>query len=676
MTGSDRQPLVGLTVGCSLLLAVSVALAFEPRLSELGVPSFIERFNLFRATSALGFGLPGALLVAVRPRNRIGWLLVGIGSAQALSLLASNYGLVGVHDPARSLPADRWALWISEWAWPPAWALAPTLLLLLFPTGRLRSRPWRPVAVAAVLAAAISSVGWALMPPAETDVEGLYPPGYQSPAPSSLAIAELATSLGLLLGLITMIASLISLLQRYRSARGAERQQLEWALVGSFALVSLLIIGFFIPPPAGPLMVGLAMVPLPAAIAVAVVQHRLWDIELILSRSLVFAALTVGVVALYGASVALLGGLLGSRTGAPLVATALAAVAIQPAHQRLRRIVNQRVYGDRDDPTSALRHLGSRIRATSDPEDVLSDVVQTVGGRLRVPYVAIEEPDGSKVMWGSPVPALERVPLTHGGGEVGTLVVGTASGDRLRPGDLRALGELAPHVAVVVESHRLARALVRSRERLLASREEERLRLRRELHDGLGPNLAAMALEIDRGRLLVRRDPHSAEQLLDKLSARIRESVGAVRAIVADLHPASLNELGLVGAVTELADRFSGTLAVSVEAVPEQLPPISPTVELAAYRIAAEAITNAARHSGGTTCRVTLASSDHLEVRVVDDGRGLSRDLGGGVGLASIRHRATELGGCCSFTARSEGGTEVVVRLPLPAYNGHPVTRH
>jgi len=481
------RPLLGLSAGCPLLVAVSVALAFEPRLSELGVPGFVERFNVFRAASALGFGLPGAFLLAVRPRNRIGWLLSGIGAAQALSLLAANYGLVGIHDASRSLPGDRWALWISEWTWPPAWALAPTLLLLLLPTGRLPSRRWRPVAAAAVLTAVLSSVGWALMPPTDNDVEGFYPPGYESPAPSSPGIADPAMSIGLLLGLITMVASLISLLQRFRRAGGGERQQLEWVLVGSFAFVVLVVAGFFIPAPVGPLVVGVAMVPLPLAIAVAVIHHRLWDIDVILSRSLVFGALTAGVVAIYGASVAVLGGLVGTRTGAPLVATAVVAVSIQPAHQRVRRVVNRFVYGDRDDPSSALRHLGARIGATSDPEDVLTDVAQTIGQQLRVPYVAIEELDAPVVTWGRPVPTIERVSLTHRGADVGTLVIGTAADDRLRPGDLRALAELAPHVAVVAHSRRLARDLERSNERLLATREEERLRLRRELHDGLGP---------------------------------------------------------------------------------------------------------------------------------------------------------------------------------------------
>lgn len=664
------RPRLGLGAGCGLLLVVAMALAFEPRLVELGVVGFVERFNVFRAASALGFGLPGAFLLAVQPRNRIGWLLLGIGAAQALSLLGSSYGLVGVHDSSRSLPGQGWALWVSEWLWAPAWALAPTLLLLLFPTGRLPSPRWRPVAVAALLTAVLSSVGWALMPPAATDVEGLYPPGYQGPVPTSFAIAGPAASAGLLLAPLTALACLGALLQRHRRATGAERRQLEWVLVGAVALVTLLVAGFFVPPPLGPLVVGLAVVPLPLAMTVAVVHHRLWDIDVILGRSLVFGVLSVGVVVIYATSVSVIGSLLGNRAGAPLVATALVAVGIQPAHQQVRRLVNRFVYGDRDDPASALRHLGARIGSSGDPGEVLSDVAQSIGQRLRVPYVAIEEPDATMAAWGRPVPSVEHVPLSHRGSRVGTLAVGAAANDRLRPADLRALAELAPHVAVVVHARRLARDLERSHQRLVATRNEERLRLRRELHDGLGPSLAALALEVDRGRRLVGRDPESAQRLLDDLSARIREAVGSVRAIVDELHPPPLDELGLVGAVEEVAGRFSEELHVTVDAA-AGLPAVPAAVELAAYRIAAEAITNAARHARGSTCEVTFAAGDDLELRVVDDGCGLSGQVAEGVGLPSMRHRAAELGGSCTVASRCGGGTEVLVRLPLSTDDGH-----
>lgn len=655
---------LGLGIALVVLVALAAALALEPRLSELGAPGFVERFNAVRAAAAVGFGLAGAFVVALRPGNRVGWLLAAIGLVQALSLLTANYGQADIHDPSASLPGGEWAMWVSEWMWWPAHALVPTLLLLVFPTGRLPSRRWRPVALMVFLAAAGGAIGWALTPPARSDVQGLYPPGYEGPVQSSPAIAELLLSLSLLVLVFAIVASLIALAQRFRRASGAERQQLEWVLVGALALVSLLTAGFFTPAPLGPLLVALGVICLPVALAVAVIHHRLWDIDVVLSRSLLFGTLTVGVVAVYAVSVLVLGGLLGAGTGAPLVATVLVAVAIQPAYQRVRRVVNRFVYGDRDDPASALRHLGASLGAVGDPDDVLADVTQAIGRRLRVPYVAVEQ-DGTPVtVWGQPVPKLERIPLSHRGSEIGTLVVGTAAGDRLRSAGRRALHELAPHVAVVVRAQHLARDLERSHERLRATRADERRRLRRELHDGLGPTLAALALEVDRGRLLVGRDQASAAHLLDGLSSHIRQAVGGVRAIVDDLHPPPLDELGLAGAVRSLADRFAGELVVSVEATPA-LPAMSAAVELAAYRIAAEAITNAARHSGASSCRVTLAAGAELELRVVDDGDGLPADVSEGVGLPSMRERAAALGGSCTIRRRPAGGTEVLARLPL-----------
>lgn len=667
---SADRPRLGLGIALGVLVAVCAALALEPRLSELGAPSFVERFNVVRTAAAVGFGLAGALVVALRPANRVGWLLAAIGVIQALSLLGSNYGQAGIHDPSASLPEHAWAMWFSEWIWWPAHSLVPTLLLLVFPDGRLPSRRWRPVAATAVLAAALGAIGWALMPAAQSDVEGLYPPAYEHPGPSSFAAADILLSVSLLALVLALVGSLTALVRRFRRSAGAERQQLEWVLVGALALVVLLVAGFFIPPPVGPLLVGIGMVCLPAAMAVAVIHHRLWDIDVVLSRSLLFGTLTVGVVAVYAVSVLVLGRLLGASTGAPLVATALVAVAIQPAYQRVRRVVNRFVYGDRDDPASALRHLGARLGATQRSGDVLVDVAEAIGRRLRVPYVAVEESGVPVAVWGEPVAALERIPLSHRGGEVGTLVVGTAAGDRLRRAGWRALHELAPHVAVVVRAQHLARDLERSHERLLATRADERQRLRRELHDGLGPTLAALALEVDRGRLLVARDSKSAMRLLDGLSAQIRDAVGGVRAIVDDLHPPALDELGLPGAVRAVAERFAGELEISVQ-VPPDLPVVPAAVELAAYRIAAEAITNAARHSGAASCRVTFTAADELELRVVDDGNGVPAGASEGVGLPSMRERAAALGGSCTIRRPAEGGTEVLARLPLNARDEH-----
>ena len=655
---------ISVVAGVGLIVCVAGALAFEPRLSELGAPSFVDRFNPFRTLGALGFGLSGSFVVAVRPRHRVGWLLLGVGTVQAVSLLLANYGLVGIYDAGRDLPGERWAAWVSEWLWPPAYWLVPTLLLLLFPTGRLPSRRWRPVAVAAVAVSLVSMAGWALLPPSDNDVTGLFPVGHRAPVPTSLPTSDMLTGIGLLVGMATIVASLAALVQRYRRARTAEREQIEWVLLAALVMVALLAGAGASPDPAGSLLLGAAMVPLPVAVAVAIVRHGLWDIDVVFSRALVFALLTSGVLAVYGASVLVLGRTFGARTGAPLVATALVAVGIQPLHERVRRLVNRAVYGERDDPGAVLRHLGMRLRGAGATEQLLGDVVEAIGRVLRVSSVAVVQHDRVVATWGRPASVVERVPLTHRGEEVGTLVLGIGRDDRLRPADRRTVAALAPHLAVAAHAHGLADALDRAHLHLLEARADERERLRRDLHDGLGPTLAALALEVDRGRMLVDSDPESAGELLDSLSARIRETVGIVRVIVDDLRPPVLDERGLVGALRETADRFSDGLAVTVDAgqVPSFVPP---DVELAVYRIATEAITNAARHSQAGRCDVQLRFDDCVEVRVADDGTGLPADARAGVGVPSMRRRAADLGGTLSVRSGPTGGTCVEARLPL-----------
>ena len=662
--GPAESTVISVVAAVGIIVAVAGALAFEPRLSDLGVPSFVDRFNPFRMLGALGFGLSGAFVVAVRPRHRVGWLLLGVGAVQAVSLLLANYGLAGIYEAGRDLPGERWAAWVSEWLWPPAYWLVPTLLLVVFPTGRLPSPRWRPVAVAAIVVSLVSMAGWALLPPADNDVVGLFPVGYRAPVPTSLHTSDVLRGVGLLVGMATTVASLAALVQRYRSARGAEREQIEWVLVGALVMVVLLAGAGGSPDPAGPLLLGAAMVPLPVAVAVAIVRHGLWDIDVVFSRALVFALLTSGVLAVYGGSVLVLGRTLGARTGAPLVATALVAVGIQPLHERVRRLVNRVVYGERDDPAAALRHLGMQLRGAGATDQLLNDVVEAIGRVLRVSYVAVVQHDEVVAAWGRPTSGVERVPLTHRGEEVGTLVVGIGPGDRLRPADRRTIAALAPHLAVAAHAHGLTAALARAHLQLLEARADERERLRRDLHDGIGPTLAALALEVDRGRMLVDSDPQSAGELLDSLSARIRETVGIVRGIVDELRPPVLDERGLVGALRETADRFAEGLAVTVDAGPA--PSFIPLdVELAVYRIATEAITNAARHAQAGRCDVHLRFDDCVEVRVADDGIGLPANAREGVGLPSMRRRAADLGGTLSVQSGPTGGTCVEARLPL-----------
>ncbi|WP_344215183.1 GAF domain-containing sensor histidine kinase [Kribbella sancticallisti] len=260
-----------------------------------------------------------------------------------------------------------------------------------------------------------------------------------------------------------------------------------------------------------------------------------------------------------------------------------------------------------------------------------------------------------------------RIPLLHQGELVGTLALGTRSpGERFSAADLSVLADVARQAAIATHAARLADDLQSARERLVLAREEERRRLRRDLHDGLGSTLAGMALYAGNARRALTQGALSGEggdaaQWLDRLEVRATEAVADIRRVVHDLRPPSLDELGLVGAVRSAAGGLALPVAVIAD---EPLPAMSAAVEVAAYRIAVEALTNTARHAQASRATVRIRADEVLVVEVVDDGRGLGVAGSPGVGLGSMRERAEELGG--SLTVTTGAGAGVVVRAELP----------
>ncbi|MEV0967801.1 sensor histidine kinase [Microtetraspora glauca] len=636
-----------------LVLLVAMALIVEPRLRHIGVTGIVERFDAFRCVAGLAFGVPGVLVVAQRPASRVGWLMVVVGAAQAMGVALGAYGLLGINDGG--LPGDDWAMWVSNWVWVPAYLAVPTVLLLFFPDGRLPSPRWRPALAAAVAGIAVATLDWILQPVTLMgEVGRMYPPGYKGVFAHLTGVPPAVRVAGTVCSLIAVMAALASLVVRYRRSDEQMRRRLQWVVAGALLTVSML--GLALMVPWGAPIVALACVPLPAGVAVAVVAHRLWDLDLLLSRALAFSAVSVLLLAGYALIAFTLGGVLGAGASAVLVA-----LAVHPLYLRAGAAANRLVYGDRDDPARALRRLGARLSDAGAPGDLLERMAAEVGRLLRVPYVTVEEQGTVVASWGARGAVAERVPLHHRGHDVGTLVVG----ERLRPRDRALLAELAPHVAVAVHAHHLGADLERSHARLLAARQEERDRLRYELHDGVGPTLAALALQMDRGRRLVDTDPGKAKEIMDDLSARIRATVGNIRAIVNDLPPPPLDDLGLAGALAELGKGFAGHLAVEVEA---DLPDLPAPIELATYRIAAEALTNAARHAQASHCTVRVRARATLELHIDDDGVGLSSlgsAPGQGVGLTSMRRRSEELGGTFELRSGDGTGTHLIIRLPL-----------
>jgi two-component system NarL family sensor kinase len=623
----------------------------------------------------LAFPVVGALILARLPGHRLGWLYCLCGLACAVTLAAFSYAQRGLVERPGSLPGAVAAAWVSSWIWVCGASGLITFGVLWYPDGRLPSRRWWPVAAVAGLAMGLNVASSALRPgPLVNHPVRVNPLGL--PLPRSWF--DVASSAALPLLLVAIVGGLTGLAVRYRRGSAGERDQLRWLLIAvGLLLASYALVGGPAVTLAGRLL-GLVAIPLlPLSVGVAVMRHRLDGVEVAVRRSLVYGWLLAAGLAVYAAVVLVLDAALRGRAQplVTLVAAGAVAVLYQPLRIRLQRAADRMLYGDRGDPYAVLTRLGRRLQAAGSAERTLPETVETIAAALRLPYVAVELPDDPPAQptaahGASADPDPVVIPLTHGGDAVGRLVVARRdTRNDLTPAERRLLSDLASQVAVVAHAVLLDRALRRSRERLVVGREEERRRLRRDLHDGLGPALAGVALGVDAARNMLRGDPHSADVLLADLKDETLGCVGEVRRIVEDLRPPALDELGLLPALTAFVDRLStrdDALRVAVQAT-DPLPPLPAAVEVAAYRIATEAMTNVARHAHAHNCLLRLEVGDDLTVEVRDDGVGLPAGRLPGVGLPSMADRAAELGGRCAVAQLDGGGTRVTAHLPLTA---------
>jgi len=402
----------------------------------------------------------------------------------------------------------------------------------------------------------------------------------------------------------------------------------------------------------------------------AVVGYRLAELDATLRRSLLQLVLAsvVGAVFLAAANAVNLAAGTSVRS---MVTGGVVALALLPAVLLLRRAASRLMYGDRAFPyrvVSELRHLEPATGA----EQLLDQALSTLSRRLNLAYARIESSGGIVVQQGERQGDPTTVDLEVGGTRVGRLEMEVAS---LRapfgPRDRRLLEDVGTQVGALVQALEAGRELQRSREELVAAREEERRRLRRDLHDGLGPSLATTLMRLEVARDLVDRDPAAARDLVERLVDQTEADIVEVRRLVDGLRPPALDQLGLVSALRQRADQHNHAVALGSGAprwlfVADDVGTLPAAVEVAAYRIVVEAVNNAVRHSGGTEVTVHLRRRpDALELVVRDDGAGLSDVPGSGVGLDSMRDRAQEVGGSCTTSSPASGGMEVVARLPL-----------
>jgi len=625
---------------------------------------------------AVAYGTVGTLIAVRHTRNPVGWLLIALGCTSALHGFAKEYTMYAFEEKPGALWGGEAVAWLNAFKGEVTPIGLVALVLLYFPGGRLASAKWRIAAWVAVAGIGLSMLAAFRSGPFRS---AAYPPWVTNPlgVPGGDPIFGVAEGLGMVLLLAAVILAIVSTVRRFRIAQGRERQQLEWLALGGAAVVAFMVgtqLLFNVPATVEEPLFYLAFAVLPAVIGIAILKHDLYDVDLVISRTLVWGSMSAFVVAAYAVAVGLLGTLVHDRGDlAPsLVATGLIALLFHPVRDRVQRLVNRFVYGDRDDPYAVVSRLGRRLEATLAPETVLPTIVETVAEALKLPYVAIAVLQGQTLSeaatYGTPRRNLLNLPLMYQSETVGQLSLAPrVPGDTFTTADLRLLEDLARQVGVVAHAVQLTGEVQRSRERLVTAREEERRRLRRDLHDGLGPSLAGITLKLDAARNLLPRDPGAVDDLLLDLKTQTQAAIADVRRTVYDLRPPAIDELGLVPALRAHAARLEGEgLCITVEA-PDDLPALPAAVEVAAYRIVLEALTNVVRHAAARMCVIRLTVTGALVIELTDDGQGMEKGVHPGVGLTTMRERAEKLGGTLLISSLSDTVAKVTATLPLPS---------
>jgi two-component system, NarL family, sensor kinase len=629
------------TTGGALIAALTIIAALTAVRLGWSWADALDAFVVSNASMGVAFGGCGALLAWHRPGNPIGWLFLGGGFLQAVAAACSPVHALALESGA-PLPVVRLLSTLFLYSWPWAIGLCIPVALLLFPDGRPVTPRWRPVVIFFVVTAPlfVLEMGSAPVPIQPGEPVGYLTLAFYDRLGPLWAFTEVRSTLA-------YVVALIALIVRYRRGAEAVRRQLLWLLLALAVVIIALVPWGLV---AGTPVAVLLSIPLiPVAVTVAIVRHQLLDIRLVVSRAVAWLVLSLAVIVVYVGLVAVLERVIASSLGQSAVATVILVLLAAPALPRLQRLVDRAIYGDRANPTRVVSRLGQQLTA---PEAGLSGVVASVREALRLPYVGLRNRSGTLAADGSPPAQSVEIPLTYGGEATGCLTVGLRTGERrLSAADRRVLELLAAPLAAAVHATVVSEELQASRERLVGTREEERRRLRRDLHDGLGPTLTGIAFTADaaaNSAAASTTDPARTVEFVNILRRDTRQALADVRRVVDGLRPPALDELGLVAALRERAEqlgwRADGAPVQARLEVPAPLPPLPAAAEVAAYRVVTEALTNIARHSQADHALVCLGYDGGLEVVITDDGAG-SGSWVAGVGLEAMRERTTELGG-------------------------------
>ena len=650
----------------------------------------------------------GAVVASRQARNAIGWLFLVFPLGLLGAILAEEYSIYTFRTNPGGLPAGEWMAWMGRWVW--ASNVTLPLILLLFPTGSPPSRRWRWLPVVLVSGAASLSLVSAIDPrPIIVGEEGLWRVRVATP----LGVEALRAAVGPLLtigGAITLIAAVAcfaAVIVRFRQAQGDERQQLRWlAFVGSIAVGALAML-FVLELIAGGfgqttsvasdvlwaiLLLSLA-VGIPAACGIAILKLHLYDLDVVIKKTVVFAVLAGAVALVYVIVVIVLGTAVtgAAVSGTFFAAVALISLALQPLRSWARRLADRLVYGRRATPYEVLSRFTERLGDLSSAEDVAPRMAQLItegtgarsasvwlylGRTLRreAAWPASADAEPSELPMGDgrlpSIPgASTTIPMTHRGEFLGAIALDVPASDPLTPEQERLLGELATqaglalrNVALTADLRRQLEELDRSRKRLVTAQDEERRRLERDLHDGAQQQLVAIGVRLRLADQMIDRDSAKAHELLAAVQAESQEAIDALRDLARGIYPPVLADHGLVAALEAQARKSHVPIAIHGEGL-ERYPQ---EVEAAAYFCVLEALQNVAKYAEASRATVTLAQEDgRIRFEVSDDGTGFDPStVRKGSGLQNMEDRLAALGGSLTVESSPRSGTTLIGRIP------------
>jgi signal transduction histidine kinase len=648
-------------------------------------------------------GILGVLIAARRPRNPIGWLLLAIAAAGAIYLAADFIAIRGLLSGASPRSWVAWPAWVFNNTGTLG-ALLLGFVILFFPDGRLLpGRRWRVVlwVMLAIVATAIASSTLGTSPIQLSPRLPNVPNPLAASAPGGLLSGNgPGSTFGLLLLLVLVFAVAVL---RFRRSRSAERSQLRWFAYTAIAGLALLVSGFALPGAGsgGPSDVAwgagsfVLFVLVPATIGLAIMRHGLYDIDVFISRTIVYGSLAVFITAVYVGIAVGIGTLVGSggkpNLGLSILATAIVAVGFQPLRERLQTIANRLVYGKRATPYEVLSQFSERVAESYASDEVLPRMARVLaegtaadlaevwlrsGGVMRrAAAFPAESPEQMEVLLdsagGASIPqAVSTVDVRHQGELLGALTVTKRRGESLTPIEIKLMDDLARQAGLVLKNVGLTADLQArlddpraSRQRLVAAQDGERRRLERNLHDGAQQHLVALKVKLGLVEMLLTRDPLKARATIGDLKGTADEALETLRDLARGIYPPLLADKGLAAALQSQAGK--ATVAVRVDA--DGVGRYTQETEAALYFCTLEALQNVQKYAAASGVVVRLREDgEELVGEVTDDGCGFDvAAVTRGAGLTNMEDRLDALGGTMEITSAPGAGTTLRARVPV-----------